>query len=117
MIVLLSLSVLIAVVFSIGVLIMRDPLQRMQFTTPPAALVPPLVVVAVWIADSQAQSRIKALLIGLSLFVANAMIGHTNARAFRLRSKGHFDPRPAEQIPEFGRDEFAGERRVPAAES
>ena len=113
---LLSLAVLIAVVFSIGILVMRDALRRLHFITPVAALSTFLIVVAIWVADSQAQSRIKSVLIGLAMFIANAIIGHTNARAFRLRAKGHFDPRPQEQIPVDGQDQFAGERPVPMVE-
>ena len=106
---LLGCAVAICVLYSFGLMVMRDAFQRLHYATPIVAIAAPLVAVAVWIADDQAQARIKSALIAATLLATAAVLNHANARAFRLRKLGYFDPRPVEQIPVVGADGFAGQ--------
>lgn len=106
--VLLALAVAIAILFSIGMAVMRDAFQRLHFTTPVAVFSTVFITVAICIMGPDAQTRIKAILIATALVTTNTILNHVNARAFRIRAAGHWPPKPEEKIPVVGRDRFAG---------
>jgi multisubunit Na+/H+ antiporter MnhG subunit len=103
--VLLALAVAIAVLFSFGMAMMRDALQRLHFTTPVAIFSTILIVAAICIVGPDAQARIKAVLIAITLITTNTILNHVNARAFRIRAVGHWPPKPEEGIPIIGRED------------
>jgi monovalent cation/proton antiporter MnhG/PhaG subunit len=98
MAVLLAMAVALTILCSIGVLIMRDPYQRLQFCTPLTTIGVALITIAVWIGDPSWQARLKMLCIALTLFWMNAILSHATARAIRIRRMGHFNPQESEEI-------------------
>ena len=61
---LLIVAVLLANVCAIGVLVMRDAYQRLQYATPVVCFSTLCTAVAVWLEDPDPQARIKVVLIG-----------------------------------------------------
>ena len=96
---LLGVAVALCLLCAVGVAVVRDPYQRLQFNTPVASVAVPLIVAAVWVGDPQWQSRIKATLVGVVLLLMNAVLSHATARAVRIRDVGHWPPTAEEQIP------------------
>jgi monovalent cation/proton antiporter MnhG/PhaG subunit len=90
-------AVAICLISALGLAVMRDPYQRLQFCTPVASLAVPLFAIAVWIADPDWQARIKSALIATILAVSGAVLSHATARAIRIRDLGHWPPSPAER--------------------
>jgi multicomponent Na+:H+ antiporter subunit G len=105
MAILLSTAVALTLLCTVGVLIMRDPFQRLQYCTPVTTIGVFLITLAVWIGDASWQSRLKMLCIAMTLFWMNAILSHATARAIRIRRIGHLDPREDEEIPI--KDDFA----------
>lgn len=97
--ILLGLGVTTALVCAMGLLVMRDALQRLQFSAPIVSLGAFLITAAVWLENSEWQGRLKSLLIALVLFVMNSILNHATAKAIRIRNVGHWDVRRAEGIP------------------
>jgi multisubunit Na+/H+ antiporter MnhG subunit len=108
--ILLGAAVVLAILCAVGVLVMRDPLQRLQFSAAVVGLSAGLIAVAVWLEESDAQARIKVLLIWAVLFVMNSILTHATARAFRIRRVGRWRPQPEEGIPVIGRNAAAGQQ-------
>jgi monovalent cation/proton antiporter MnhG/PhaG subunit len=96
---LLGAAATVCVLCAVGLLVMRDAYQRLHFSSPIVSIGIALIVAAVWVEDPQWQSRIKAVLIAIILFLTNATLSHATARAIRLRDLGHWAPRPDEQLP------------------
>ncbi len=84
--ILLGLAVGLAVICSFGMAIMRDAFQRMHFAASVVSFSSVLITVAVFLEESQAQARLKVVLIALLLFCLNAVLTHATARAARLRA-------------------------------
>ncbi len=82
---LVTLADLFAVVSAIGVLAMRDPLQRLHFIAPPATISTALVTIAVAIGGRSAQATLKTAAVGVLLLAVNGVVNHATARAARLR--------------------------------
>ncbi len=97
--ILLAIAVSLAVICSIGVAVMRDAFQRLHFSSPITVISVWLIVIAVWLEDTDWQARIKAALVALILFLMNAVLSHATARAIRIREAGHWDVHPDENIP------------------
>lgn len=92
-------SVTLAIVCSLGLGIMSKPLEQLHFSSPVTSLSAALIVLAVWIDDPSWQSRLKVLLVAILLFAMNSMLSHSTARAIRIRTDKHFEPRPDDHIP------------------
>ncbi len=97
--VLVGTAVALAIACSLGLGIMKDALERLHFTSPVTSFSIGLIVLAVWLDDPSWQARLKATLIGLILFLMNAILSHSTARAIRIRQAGHLAPQPEESIP------------------
>ncbi|HSU68706.1 MAG TPA: monovalent cation/H(+) antiporter subunit G [Tepidisphaeraceae bacterium] len=106
--VLAGVAVLLAIVCAVGVVVMRDPYQRLHFPSVVVTFSTLLIAIAVWIEEKDPQARIKVTLIGLLLFVMNSVLTAATAKSIRIRQKGHWEPHPDEQIPVAGRKEVAG---------
>ena len=89
--ILVGLALALCLVCSLGMLISRDPLQRLQFTTPIASVAFVLIAAAVWVSDSQWQARTKAALIAFLMIGSNAVVSHATARAIHIRETGGFE--------------------------
>jgi monovalent cation/proton antiporter MnhG/PhaG subunit len=84
-------AVLLVLLCSIGIAVMGDPYQRLQFPAPISGVAVPLIVAAVFIQTNDFQARAKAVLVMIILFFTNAVLTHATARAERLRTKGHWE--------------------------
>jgi multicomponent Na+:H+ antiporter subunit G len=73
---------------SLGVLVSRDPYQRMHFLAPAATVGTVCVAVAILLHESMSQLGIKTLISAGVLFLMNPVLTHATARAARTREKG-----------------------------
>jgi monovalent cation/proton antiporter MnhG/PhaG subunit len=103
-----GIAVLLAIISSVGVMVMRDAYQRMHFSAIMVTFSTLLIAIAVWIEEKDPQARVKVILIGVTLFVMNSVLTSATAKAVRIHEKKHWEPHPEEQIPVIGRDEVAG---------
>lgn len=95
---LLGISVLITFLCCLGMLVMRDPYQRLQFTTPVVSFAAILITAAVWLQDASWGARLKMLCITAILFWTNSILSHATARAIRIRQHDQLEPEPREKI-------------------
>jgi multicomponent Na+:H+ antiporter subunit G len=94
---LLVLAVAVTLVSCAGVLLMRDPYDRLHYTAP-AAVIPPVAIAAAVVLEQRLSAAgIKALLIALVLIVTNPVLGHATARAARIRQYGQWRVRDEER--------------------
>lgn len=82
---LLAMGDLVAIVSAVGVLAMRDPLQRLNFLSPPATLSAALVTISVGIGGRSTQATLKTAAVAVLLLTVNGVVTHATARAARLR--------------------------------
>ncbi len=90
--VLLIASSLLTLLCAVGVAVMRDPLQRLHFLSPPTAISAPLLAVAVFLDGQGMQAGLKVSLAALLLVLMNAVATHATARAVRVHQHGHWEP-------------------------
>ncbi len=109
--ILLGLAVGLAIVCSFGMAIMRDAFQRLNFAASVVSISSPLIVIAVFLEESEAQARLKMVLIALLLLCLNAVLTHATAKATRIRKTGHWLVRPEEHIPLAGKRGNAGRQK------
>lgn len=89
---LLAFAVLITLLSSLGVLVMRDPYQRIHYMAPAASVAAMAIAAAVLLAEGFNQAGIKSLLVLVVLFLMNAVLSHATARAGRIREFGRWQP-------------------------
>jgi monovalent cation/proton antiporter MnhG/PhaG subunit len=106
---LLGLAVLIALLSSLGVLVMKDPYQRLHYIGPPTTVGAILITIAVFLDEPQKQAGLKTLLITVVLITMNGVITHATARAARIRKLGRLRVEPDERIPLVGQEGFVGQ--------
>jgi multicomponent Na+:H+ antiporter subunit G len=94
---LLVLAVAVTLVSCAGVLLMRDPYDRLHYTAPAAVIPPVAIAAAVVLEERLSAAGIKALLIALVLIVTNPVLGHATARAARIRQFGEWRVRQEER--------------------
>ncbi len=94
---LLAFAVLIALLCALGVLVMRDPYQRVHYTAPAASVSAMAIAAAVLLAEGFNQAGIKTLLVMALLFLMNAVLSHATARAGRIREFGRWQPHASER--------------------
>jgi multisubunit Na+/H+ antiporter MnhG subunit len=86
--VLLGLAVAVVISASIGVLVMRDPYQKLHFVTP-AALIAPLLVTLAVLARAGLDENTGETCVALGFMViAGPFLSHATVRAIRIREKG-----------------------------
>ncbi|HEV2206723.1 MAG TPA: monovalent cation/H(+) antiporter subunit G [Candidatus Acidoferrales bacterium] len=106
--VLVGLAVALAIVCSIGIGIMKNAFERLHFSAIVVSFGTWLIIVAVWIDDPNWQARLKAVCIGVLLFLMNAVLSHATARAIRIRDKGQIEPHEDESVRMITREHPAG---------
>jgi monovalent cation/proton antiporter MnhG/PhaG subunit len=106
--ILVGIAVLLAIISSIGVMVMRDAYQRLHFSAVVVTFSTLLIAIAVWVEEKDPQARIKVILIGVILFVMNSVLTAATAKAIRVSEVGHWEPRPGEGIQVIGRNTVAG---------
>jgi multicomponent Na+:H+ antiporter subunit G len=97
---LLVLGVGVTLLSCAGVLVMRNPYDRLHYTGPAAVLAPVAIAAAVVLEERLSAAGIKALLVALLLLVTNPVLTHATARAGRIRQFGEWTVQPGEQVKE-----------------
>jgi multisubunit Na+/H+ antiporter MnhG subunit len=105
---LVAIAVGLAVVCAVGLAIVQDSLERLHFSAVVVSFSVGLITIAIWITDPVWQSRIKATIVAVILFLMNSILSHSTARAIRIFENGQFLPRPGEQIPLIGNEKSTG---------
>ena len=96
MAVLLGVAGLCVVISCLGVLVMRDALDRLHFTAPAGAIAPVAVATAVLVEEPLSSAGIKAVIVALLLVVTTPVLSHATARAARIREHGRWRVLPHE---------------------
>lgn len=91
--VLLGVAALSTLIAAVGVLVMRDPLQRLHYIAPPANAAV-LILIALVIEGAEPAAWIKATLVAALLALMNGVVTHATARAVFVRSRGGWPPAP-----------------------
>jgi multisubunit Na+/H+ antiporter MnhG subunit len=86
--VLLGLAVVIVITASVGVLLMRDPYQKLHYLTPAALVAPALVALAVLVQTGLDEHSGETCLALLFMVIAGPFLSHATIRALRVREKG-----------------------------
>lgn len=107
--VLLGLMVMLTLISAVGVMVMRDPLQRLHYVAPPATLGALLLTVAVFLDEPQKQAGLKTLLVTVVLSLMNAVVTHATARAVRIRELGRWTASSDQCIPIVGQNRYVGQ--------
>ena len=94
---LLVLGVGITLLSCVGVLVMRNPYDRLHYTAPAAVLAPVAIAAAVVLEERLSAAGIKAVLVALVLVATNPVLGHATARAARIRQFGEWMVREEER--------------------
>jgi multisubunit Na+/H+ antiporter MnhG subunit len=90
--VLLGLAVAVVISASVGVLVMRDPYQKLHFVTPAALVAPVLVALAVLVQAGLVENTGETCLALLFMVIAGPFLSHATVRAIRVREKGDWRP-------------------------
>lgn len=101
--VLLWLGVGLCVASVLGMLLLRDPADRLHLTAPLNSLGAPLVAVALALDTGWGRQAVKIVLIGLLLLATGAVLTAATGQAIRSGEPSG-DPYPAGQKPEGVRD-------------
>jgi monovalent cation/proton antiporter MnhG/PhaG subunit len=94
---LLVLGVGITLLSCVGVLVMRNPYDRLHYTAPAAVLAPVAIAAAVVLEERLSAAGIKAVLVAIVLVTTNPVLGHATARAARIRQFGEWRVREEER--------------------
>jgi multisubunit Na+/H+ antiporter MnhG subunit len=86
--VLLGLAVVIVITSSVGVLVMRDPYQKLHFVTPAALVAPVLVAAAVLVQMGLYENTGETCVALVFMGVAGPFLSHATVRAIRIRDTG-----------------------------
>jgi multicomponent Na+:H+ antiporter subunit G len=94
---LLVVGVAVTLFSCLGVLLMRDPYDRLHYTGPAAVVAPVAIAAAVVLSEGLSAAGVKAVLIALVLVTTNPVLGHATARAARIRELGEWTVRDEER--------------------
>jgi monovalent cation/proton antiporter MnhG/PhaG subunit len=94
---LLVLGVGVTLLSCVGVLVMRNPYDRLHYTGPAAVLAPVAIAAAVVLEERLSAAGIKAVLVAIVLVTTNPVLGHATARAARIRQFGEWTVREEER--------------------
>jgi multisubunit Na+/H+ antiporter MnhG subunit len=98
-------AVIVAVLSVLGMLRMRNPYQAMHYISPPAALTPLFLTIAIFLQDGLKPESFKALITTFVLIGMNTVVTHAAARAFRIAETKNWRPDPGEEVPIHPNDE------------
>ncbi len=83
--VLVGIAVALNLASAVGVLVMRDPYQRLHYLAPPASIAPLLFAIALFVGEKDKQPAVKMLVLFVVLNAVNGVVTHATARAHRVR--------------------------------
>lgn len=92
--VLLGVASVLTIVCAVGMLVMRDPWQKLHFIAPPASIAALLISFAIRIADPHHVASMKAFFVFIVLVAMNGVATHATARAAYVKQKKHWPPDP-----------------------
>jgi multicomponent Na+:H+ antiporter subunit G len=101
---LLGFAVVVVWLSALGILVMRDPYERLHYMTPASTLGAVAVAAAIALDAPFFQAGSKALLVTLVLVCTNPVLSHATARAARIRQFGHWVIQPDEKTRVIGED-------------
>lgn len=93
--VLLVVAGLVTLLGSVGVLAMRDPLQRLHFIAPQANAAV-LVLAALVVDGAGPEAWIKGIIVTALLALTNGVVTHATARAAFVHARGKWPPDPGQ---------------------
>jgi multicomponent Na+:H+ antiporter subunit G len=88
--VLLGVGVASVLLSCVGVLVMRDPFDRLHFTAPAATIAPVVLAAAVLVEEPFSSAGVKAVMVALLLLITTPVLTHATARAARIREHGRW---------------------------
>jgi multicomponent Na+:H+ antiporter subunit G len=88
--VLLGLGVAAALLSCVGVLVMRNALDRLHFTAPASTVSPVLFALAVLVEEPLSSAGVKAVLVAALIIITTPVLTHATARAARVRDHGRW---------------------------
>jgi len=94
---LVALSVAVAVLCAVGVLVTREPLDRLHYVTPVAAVSTAVLATAVVLHESFNARGLKAVLVAVTFIVLAPVLTQATARAVRVHRFGDWTIRPDEK--------------------
>ncbi|MBO0731636.1 MAG: monovalent cation/H(+) antiporter subunit G [Acidimicrobiaceae bacterium] len=90
--VLLGLSVVVVLASALGVMVMKDPYQKLHFVGPAALVAPLLVALAVLVVKGYYENTTETWLALLFMVMTGPYLAHATIRAARVRHKGDWRP-------------------------
>jgi multisubunit Na+/H+ antiporter MnhG subunit len=103
--ILLGAAVLIVAGASVGVLVMRDPDQKLHFVTPAALVAPFLVALAILAQAGVHENAGETFLALVFLVIAGPFLSHATIRALRVREKGDWRQGQRAKVPAGEKDQ------------
>jgi multisubunit Na+/H+ antiporter MnhG subunit len=95
---LVGLGTVVQVLSVLGLLLARNPYDRLHFTGPASTIAPVAFALAVIVDEGPVtQAGVKSVLIALTLVVLNGVLVHATARAARIREHGAWRLLPEER--------------------
>lgn len=114
----LFLAAAIALIFTIGLAVMRDPFQKLHFSAPIVCFCPLFISVAVFLENADPAARIKVVMISVMLFLMNSVLTHATSKAVRIREAGQWPVQIKEGIPLVNHNVPAGDNNeLPSEEN
>ena len=96
--ILVVLGTVVQVLSVLGLLLARDPYDRLHFTGPASTIAPVAFALAVIVDEGPVtQAGVKSVLTALALVVLNGVLVHATARAARIREHGTWRLLPEER--------------------
>ncbi len=100
--VLLGLAVLVVALSAIGVLAMPDAYAKLHYVTPAAVVAPILVTLAVFVREGLDENTGAMVIVLVFMVAAGPVVSHATVRAIRVRERGDWREKPAEEPAEAG---------------
>jgi multisubunit Na+/H+ antiporter MnhG subunit len=91
--------VLVVLTSAIGVLVMRDPYQKLHFVTPAGLIAPALVALAVMVQLGVYENTGETFLALFFMIIAGPFLSHATIRAIRVRETGDWRQKRRSKVP------------------
>ncbi len=105
---LLGLAVATVLASSLGILVMRDPCQKLHYVTPAALVAPVIVGLAIFAQSGLTENSAQTALALAFIVISGPVLSHATIRAARIRETG--DWRPGAGRDESSREGPGGDR-------
>ncbi|MGH9056141.1 MAG: cation:proton antiporter [Acidimicrobiales bacterium] len=90
--ILLGLAVFLVLASGLGVLVMRDPYQKLHFVSPASLVAPILVALAVLVYKGYCEDTTETWLALLFMLITGPFLSHATIRTARVREAGDWRP-------------------------